>query len=231
MPGSARSSPAGYDAVIVANHHTGAQGGAPPNAFLCGSQGSEVLGTAAGMCVGHRFMHLAFGRAPDYTLPYPLADPGDLEPNVGDLGPDILSTSQFDGWGCVRLLDAVATTEIDEYCLDEELDSAFNSGFGILTLHEVEVPLGEPNEGATTADDDSGLAYFSWYSGGFRVAKFEDTGIHEVGAFIDQGGNDFWGVALAEDETATGSCWPAIETAASTSSGSPARPVTVVGPG
>jgi len=31
------------------------------------------------------------------------------------------------------------------------------------------------------------------------LAQFDATGIHEVGAFIDQGGNDFWGVALAED--------------------------------
>jgi hypothetical protein len=31
------------------------------------------------------------------------------------------------------------------------------------------------------------------------VAQFNEFGIEEVGAFIDQGGNDFWGVALAED--------------------------------
>jgi hypothetical protein len=128
-----------------------------------------------------------------------VGDPGDLEPNVGDLGPDILSVSEFDGWGCVRLLDAAAMTEIDEYCLTEELDPAFTSGFGDLTVHEVEVPRGDPNEGDLADDADSGLAYFSWYSGGFRVAEFDGTGIHEVGAFIDQGGNDFWGVALAED--------------------------------
>ena len=61
------------------------------------------------------------------------------------------------------------------------------------------MPRGDPNEGAPTVDDESGLAYFSWYSGGFRVAEFNEFGIEEVGAFIDQGGNDFWGVALAED--------------------------------
>ena len=190
---------AGYDVVIVANHHTGAQGGALPDAFLCGSQGSPVLGTAAGLCAGHRFMHQAFGYPPDYTLPYPQGDPGDLEPDPGDLGPRIEAASEFDGWGCVRLLDGASLQEIDEYCLEEELSLDFVSGFGDLTVHEVEVPRGDPNEGAPTADDDSGLAYFSWYSGGFRVAEFDETGIQEVGAFIDQGGNDFWGVALAED--------------------------------
>ena len=62
---------AGYDVVLVANHHAGAQGGETPAAFICGSQGSPVLGTAAGLCIGHEFMHEAFGRTPDYTLPYP----------------------------------------------------------------------------------------------------------------------------------------------------------------
>src|SRR5918994_1469020 len=165
---------AGYDVVIVANHHTGAQGGTLPDAFLCGSQGSPVLGTAAGLCVGHRFMHLAFGTTPDYTLPYPV--PPTNEPTPGTLGPRIEAASEFDGWGCVRLLDGASLDEISEYCLDEELDMNFVSGFGDLTVHEVEVPRGDPNEGAPTADDDSGLAYFSWYSGGFRVAEFDDTG-------------------------------------------------------
>jgi len=89
--------------------------------------------------------------------------------------------------------------EIDEYCLDEELDTAFRLGSVTSPSREVEVPRGDPNEGVPTADDESGLAYFSWYSGGFRVAEFNEFGIEEVGAFIDQGGNDFWGVALAED--------------------------------
>ena len=188
---------AGYDVVIVANHHLGSNAGELPDAFLCGSQGSPVAGTAAGLCAGHRFMHLVFGTTPDYTFPYPVPAPN--EPTPGTLGPDIEAQSEFDGWGCVRLLDGGSLTEIDELCLDEQLDQDFTSGFGDLTVHEVEVPRGDPNEGGPAADDGE-LAYFSWYAAGFRVASFDDTGIDEVGAFIDQGGNDFWGVALAEDE-------------------------------
>ena len=191
---------AGYDVVIVANHHTGAQGGDTPDSFLCGSQGSPVLGTAAGLCVGHRFMHMAFGTTPDYTLPYPV--PPTLEPTVGSVGPRIEAASQWDGWGCVRLLEGL--TEVDEYCLDEQLDESFASGFGDLTVHEVEVPRGDPDEGGSSSDDGRGLSYYSWYSGGFRVAEFYtqengDPGLREVGAHIDAGGNDLWGVALAED--------------------------------
>ncbi|HSE81040.1 MAG TPA: hypothetical protein VLA87_04995 [Gaiellaceae bacterium] len=188
---------AGYDVVLVANHHLGSNAGELPDAFLCGSQGSPVAGTAAGLCVGHRFMHLAFGTTPDYTFPYPVPAPN--EPTPGTLGPDIEAQSEFDGWGCVRLVDGGSLTEIDELCLEEQLDPDFTSGFGDLTVHEVEAPRGDPNEGGPAADDGQ-LAYFSWYAAGFRVASYDDTGIDEVGAFIDQGGNDFWGVALAEDE-------------------------------
>jgi hypothetical protein len=190
---------AGYDVVIIANHHNGAQGGETPASFVCGGQGSPVLGTAAGLCVGHEFMHEAFGRTPDYTVPYPVDDSGDLEPDIGDLGPRIEAESEFDGWGYVRLIDSTTMTEIDQLAIPETADPAFASGFGDLTVHEVEVPRGDPNEGGP-APDDGVLAYFSWYSAGFRVASFDATGIQEVGHYIDPAGNNFWGVALAKDQ-------------------------------
>jgi hypothetical protein len=194
---------AGYDVVLVANHHAGAQGGETPAAFLCGSQGSPVLGTAAGLCIGHEFMHEAFGRTPDFTLPYPEGDPGDLEPNVGDLGPRIRAQSEFDGWGYARVVDtstAGAPTEVGQITIPETADPAFAAGFGDLTVHEVEVPRGDPNEGGPAPDDDN-LAYFSWYAGGFRVVDISDpTNPTEVGHYIDPNGNNFWGVALAEDQ-------------------------------
>ena len=42
------------------------------------------------------------------------------------------------------------------------------------------------------------MAYISYYAGGFRVVKYGNAGIHEVGAFIDEGGNNFWGVEVHE---------------------------------
>jgi hypothetical protein len=194
---------AGYGVVLVANHHAGAQGGETPAAFICGSQGSPVLGTAAGLCIGHEFMHEAFGRTPDYTLPYPLGDPGDLEPDVGDLGPRIRAQSEFDGWGYARVVDTStpsAPTEIGQIAIPETSDPAFAAGFGDLTVHEVEVPRGDPNEGGPAPDDDN-LAYFSWYAGGFRVVDITDpANPTEVGHYIDPNGNNFWGVALAQDQ-------------------------------
>lgn len=191
----------GYDVVIVANHHQGTGGGEFPDAFVCGSQGSPVAGTAAGLCVGHRFMHQAFGKAPDYTFPYP--SPAPLEPTPGTLGPRIEAASEFDGWGYARLHDA-SLNEVGQYWLPEQTTRAFASGFGDLTVHEVEVPRNDPDEGGrpSTRDDTDKLAYFSWYSGGFRVLDFTDpSNPQEVGRHIDVGGNDHWGVALAEDQS------------------------------
>ena len=194
---------AGYDVVVVANHHDGAQGGETPGAFFCGGQGSPVLGTAAGLCIGHEAMHELFERTPDYTVPYPEGDPGDLEPDPGDLGPRLEAEAEFDGWGYTRLVDtssASTPTEVGQFNIPETADPAFASGFGDITVHEVEVPRGDPNEGGAAPDDDR-LAYFSWYSGGVRVVDITNPAApQEVGHYIDPRGNNFWGVALAEDQ-------------------------------
>jgi hypothetical protein len=49
-----------------------------------------------------------------------------------------------------------------------------------------------------TDPDVNNLGYLSYYNAGFRVIKFGATGIQEVGRFIDQGGNDFWGVEVTK---------------------------------
>jgi hypothetical protein len=87
------------------------------------------------------------------------------------------------GWGYLNLHDATRPNLpiISTYAVDEALDPAFQSGFGILSVHEVKT---DPQPGIN-------LAYFSYYNAGFRVAQFGRTGITEVGRFIDEGGNDF----------------------------------------
>lgn len=197
---------AGYDAVIIANHHNGSGGGAQPDAFICGSQGSPVVGTGHGLCIGHRFMHEAFGTTPDYSIPYPVPAPD--EPTVGTLGPTIEVLSAFDGTGPFHLLDADTLEEIDAWAPVGNYDPAFATGFGDLTMHNVE-PFGE------------GLAAISWYSFGMRVLDFsgcsssasdgdftnqDDPGcVTEAGAYIDANGNNFWGVHVTEDGLILGS--------------------------
>ncbi len=171
---------AGYDVVIVANHHVGANGGEEPDASLCGSQGHEFTPTIAGLCTGHRAFHLMFGQEPTYAGD-PLAD----DPELGALGPDVSASAEFDGWGYVRLLDRQTMEEIDAYAIDEALDEDFAQGFGDLSVHEVAV---DPRR--------RGLAYLSYYSGGLRVIRYGADGMEEVGHYINENGNNFWGVEV-----------------------------------
>jgi hypothetical protein len=70
---------------------------------------------------------------------------------------------------------------IDSYAIPEALDPAYAFGFGDLSIHEVAM------------DPDQNLAYSSYYAGGMRVFSFGESGIQEVGHYIDSGGNNFWG--------------------------------------
>ncbi len=64
----------------------------------------------------------------------------------------------------------------------EALDPAFAFGFGDLSVHEVAMDPGQNR------------AYSSYYAGGMRVFDFGESGIEEVGHFIDDDGSNFWGV-------------------------------------
>ncbi|MQA62103.1 MAG: hypothetical protein GEU86_11505 [Actinophytocola sp.] len=99
----------------------------------------------------------------------------------------------FDGWGYVRLFETSfgnkpgttgSVKQIDTYAVPESQDPAFASGFGDLSVHEVAM------------DPERNLAYFSYYAAGFRVVEYGKNGMTEVGAFIDEGGNNFWGVEV-----------------------------------
>jgi len=171
---------AGYKMVFIGQSHVGSRNGLLPNSFLCGGQGSPVLGQASAGCIGHLAMHQLFSDAPAYTG----GDTLDM-PAKGTLGARIFAQGGvFDGWGYVHLLNANTLQEIDAYAVPEGLDPAFQTGFGALTVHEVQ----------TDPRPNSPFAYISYYDAGFRVVKFGKGGIREVGHFIDEGGNDFWGI-------------------------------------
>lgn len=189
----------GYDVVIIGNHHVGAGGGAFPDAHVCGGQGSPVLGTAAGLCIGHRAMHLLFNDDVEFE-PETGATSPDMPP-TGTLGERISAEAFFDGWGPFHLIDATSLEEVDAFAPPEVHDVSFAFGFGDLTMHNVEA-------------FGPGKAAISWYSLGLRVLDFsactaapdgdtsnqDDPGcIQEVGHFIDEGGNNFWGVHIASD--------------------------------
>jgi hypothetical protein len=166
---------AGYDVVIVADHHAGATGGETPDAFACGAPGHEFTPTIAGLCIGHRAFHLLFAQTPVYD--------GDDAPPIATPGQRLSASSRFDGWGYVRLLNARTMEEVDAFAVEEALDPAFASGFGVLSVHEVAVDRWR-----------KGRAYLSWYAAGLRVIEYGKRGLREIGHYVDPAGNDFWGV-------------------------------------
>jgi hypothetical protein len=116
---------------------------------------------------------------------------------VGSIQETVRFAPTFDGWGYLHLYDAQAATgataaadpvklqAIDHFAIPESLDRTKAEGFGDLTIHEVAM------------DPDQDVAYSSYYGGGFRIFQFDRTnGIRETGAFIDEGGNNFWGVEV-----------------------------------
>ncbi|MFN2505269.1 MAG: PA domain-containing protein [Acidimicrobiales bacterium] len=118
-------------------------------------------------------------------------------PAAGSPSADVTIEAVFDGWGYVRLFETDvphkvgakgSIRQIDTYTIPEAQDPAYAVGFGDLSVHEVAI------------DPDESIAYFSYYSGGFRVVSYGKKGIEEVGAFIDEGGNNFWGVEVWHDE-------------------------------
>jgi hypothetical protein len=173
--------------VIIGQSHGGTRNGILTDGFFCGGQGHDFDEQIPAICIGHRAMHLLFNDPPSYTGP----EGADIP--VGALGEKYTASGVFDGWGYVNLHDATKPNLpiIGAYAIPEALDERFATGFGALSVHEVKT---DPRRGIN-------LAYFSYYSGGFRVAKFGASGIQEVGRFIDQGGNDFWGVFPIGDET------------------------------
>ncbi|MGH2653723.1 MAG: hypothetical protein ACRDHV_05155 [Actinomycetota bacterium] len=179
---------AGYDVVLIGNSHAGSGAGTSADAAFCGGQGSPVLGIASGLCIGHRVMHLLFNDMPEYT------GVDGLDIPLGELGEEYRASAVFDGWGYVQLHDATQPNLpiLDTYVIREALDPRFAQGFGDLTVHEVK----------TDPRLNVNLAYFSYYSGGFRVAEFGPGGITEVGMYIADEGNDFWGVFPIGDELA-----------------------------
>jgi hypothetical protein len=177
---------AGYDSVIIGNHHAGSGGGTNPDATICGGQGHDYTKTAVGICVGHKTMHDFFDDTPEYGAEaYNGEDLADVP--LGTIGAEIMGTVVFDGFGYVHSFNAETLEELDTF-VPAVLKKPENSfGFGTLSVHEVET---DPRRGAR-------LVYVAWYNAGFRVLAYDSAGnIRQVGRFIAQKGNDFWGAAV-----------------------------------
>ncbi|WP_189667254.1 PA domain-containing protein [Promicromonospora soli] len=110
---------------------------------------------------------------------------------IGTVGDAITIKAIFDGWGYVHLFDNEdgKMTELDTYAIPEAHDEDYATGYGDLSVHEVAVS-------ETIAD----RLYFSYYSGGFRVVEIENDELVEKGHYIDEDGNNFWGVQVFQQD-------------------------------
>ena len=172
----------GYAAILVFNREgsdgcngslgMSVEGGVPTFGVAPREQGFEIFDVAYddAACL-----------AGDGTQQAPIA--------LGTVGDALTFASYFDGWGYVRLFDAEDMSEIGQYAIPEAHDPDFASGSGDLSVHEVAV-----------SQAHEGVAYLSYYSGGLRVIEVSESGIEEIGAFIDKRGNNFWGVEVFEQD-------------------------------
>ena len=82
------------------------------------------------------------------------------------------------------VVETLAQMQIDTFARPESQDPAYAVGNGDLSVHEVAL------------DPKERLAYVSYYGLGFRVLEYGSRGLKEVGAFVDEGGSNFWGVEV-----------------------------------
>jgi hypothetical protein len=131
-------------------------------------------------------------------------------PADGTRGSDVNVRSVFDGWAYFHLLGRGSLAEQGYYAPGEVFDADFASGFGDLSMHNVE---GDPDAAQAR------IAYIAWYSLGMRAVRVEpgfsvappggdwDAAIpgiddyygsngKEVGRFIAPEGSNFWGVRV-----------------------------------
>jgi hypothetical protein len=174
-------SAAGYQAGIVFNHQAGCQGLVQ---MLIPNQ-TNIPFLFVTRSVGLKVL----GTYDPNVSPCPQATPPPGSPSNG-----VRIERIFDGWGYVRFLNATSMQELDSFAIPEAHDPAFETGFGDLTVHEVAIDR---------FNDD--LAYLSYYSAGIRVLRYGKQGLDEVGHYIDEKGNNFWGVEVHQlpgsDET------------------------------
>ncbi len=172
----------GYDAVLIFNR-TGTDG-------CDGSLGMSVEGDIHTFGVAPRGEGFAIFDTPyDNAACLAGTGPEQLPVTLGTVGDTLTFGSEFDGWGYVHLFDRSTMEELDTYAIPQAHDPAYASGSGDLSVHEV-----------ATSSTRADLAYYSYYAAGFRVTRIVDNQLVETGHFLDEGGNNFWGVQVFQHD-------------------------------
>ena len=174
---------AGYGAAIIVNRE-GADG--------CVAFGMAVEGGIPAVSVDRNVGYGLFD-LPGYSAAACLGGVAQELPGValGTVGDTVTLRSFFDGWGYVHLFsnNTGKLTRLDDFAIPESMNPANATGVGDLSVHEV-----------ATSQTRADLAYLSYYAGGVRVLKIVGGQLVEVGKFIDDGGNNFWGVQVFQHQ-------------------------------
>jgi hypothetical protein len=172
----------GYAGTVIFNRE---------GADACGSFTMSVAGTKPVFSADRRTGFSFFDKEGEYSEEACRAGDGTrLAPiALGATGDVITVRGFFNGWGYIHLYGNTngKIPELDTFAIPEAMDSRFATGFGDLTVHEV-----------ATSHQRADLVYSSYYAGGFRVLRIKNKKLEELGAFIDRGGNNFWGVEVFE---------------------------------
>jgi hypothetical protein len=171
---------AGYKGLIVFNR-TGVDGCETLVTMLAASE------TTPAMFVSRKdgFRLLGVEPGADYTCS--TDGSGTATPAGPSVPVDV--SAVFDGWGYTHMYKTDLTQgakmeEVDYYAPEEGQNEAYAEDFGDMTVHEV------------AADPDQKLIYVSHYALGMRVLRYNDSGLTEVGKFVEQGGSNYWGVEV-----------------------------------
>jgi hypothetical protein len=172
---------AGYKGLIVFNRR-GTDGCETLVTMLAASE------TTPAIFVSRKdgFRLLGVEPGPDYTCDM-AQETGTATPSGPSVPVDI--SAVFDGWGYTHMYRASLTpgakmTEVATYAPEENQSATYAENFGDMSVHEV------------ATDPDANLVYISHYALGMRVLRYSRTGLQEVGAFVEPGGSNYWGVEV-----------------------------------
>lgn len=176
---------AGYEGLVVFNR-TGADGCETLVTMLA----SSTTHSAIFVSRQDGFRLLGKEPGPDYTCS--LDGAGTATPAApGADGAQVDMSAVFDGWGYTHmyrtnLAEGAKMEEVDFYAPMQGQVEAFAEGFGDMSVHEV------------ATDPKANLVYVSHYALGMRVLRYDSKGLKEVGAFVEPGGSNYWGVEVHE---------------------------------
>ncbi len=176
----------GYDGVVVFNR----EGADACSALLTMSVEGSIPAIFVNRPTGYALMNNG-----TYNEAACLAGASQAPFTLGTLGDSISVTAEFNGWGYVHLFSNTLVggkfADLDTFAIPEAMNPLYATGYGDLSVHEV-----------ATDPQSASHAFLSYYAGGLRSLEIQCSNpldettceLVEVGGYLDEEGNNFWGV-------------------------------------